>query len=348
MARHILKFVVPACVFALSAFSSRALAQTNIVPFESITPTPGLHSGPIIPLGTIPMRGRDIAPRGSASSASAAVTSNATTYAPAGLRFPGQLSFHGGPTLPDAASSSVFVNPTAACPPDTCWGDPIGFLQDLGASQFIHLVDQYVGETAPGRYTVGTNFAGSYPPSAGVGKPFTDQDMAFAAYFLAVLSGGVGLNHIYHIFLVPGQDVCFDSTFTQCYSPDNLNTFAFCAYHGSVSDSAGNVVLYSVEPYQDVPGCDVGPDTPNGQVADSTNNVLSHETIETITDPLGNAWWNSLDIGLFYEEIGDECTFVTTNGAYWSPSLVHLAKHKYVIQPEYSNAQHACSTGLDD
>ena len=36
----------------------------------------------------------------------------------------------------------------------------------------------------------------------------------------------------------------------------------------------------------------------------------SHETFETITDPDGTAWWNSLDNGLFGQEIGDECSFL--------------------------------------
>ena len=34
---------------------------------------------------------------------------------------------------------------------------------------------------------------------------------------------------------------------------------------------------------------------PNGTLADSTNNVLSHEISETITDPDLNAWWRTSD-----------------------------------------------------
>jgi hypothetical protein len=113
--------------------------------------------------------------------------------------------------------------------------------------------------------------------------------------------------NVYHVFLVPGQDVCFDSTFKVCYSPDNFKTWAFCAYHGSAQDSHGNVVLYTVEPFPNVSGCNVRPDTPSGQLTDSTNNTLSHETFETITDPVGDGWWNSLNNGIYREEIGDEC-----------------------------------------
>jgi len=68
-------------------------------------------------------------------------------------------------------------------------------------------------------------------------------------------------------------------------------------------------VLYSVEPFQNVEGCSSRPGTPDGQLADSTNNVLSHETFETIPDPDGTAWLNILDNGVFGQEIGDECSF---------------------------------------
>jgi len=39
--------------------------------------------------------------------------------------------------------------------------------------------------------------------------------------------------------------------------------------------------------------------------------------VETITDPLGDAWWNQLNNALFGEEIADECSFLafTPTGA---------------------------------
>jgi hypothetical protein len=101
-----------------------------------------------------------------------------------------------------------------------------------------------------------------------------------------------------------------------------------------------------VEPFQDNFGCSSRPGTPNGQLADSTNNVLSHEVFETITDPDGTAWWNSLDNGIFGEEIGDECSFLlfTQIAVFFDPSDVILHGKSYVAQPEYNNNQHACTT----
>jgi hypothetical protein len=152
----------------------------------------------------------------------------------------------------------------------------------------------------------------------------------------------VGYGYQYHVFLPPGMDECFDSTYTICYSPDVLASFYFCAYHGSVDFPDGSHVLYSVEPYQDVPGCAVSSPVPNGALADSTNNVLSHELFETITDPDGTGWWNSLDNGLYGQEIGDECSFINATG--FAPSLFKVNGKVYAAQPEYSNITHACST----
>lgn len=325
-------------------------AQTgpNMEPIQVISSAPDLKLNAAISMPTTAMRGRDASSRGTDSRfAGVAAASPAASPHPS-LRYPADLQNHGGPTIDSATQHTVFVNPSSSCPPNSCWGDPIGFLDDLSNSQFINVTNQYVGANAPDRYPDGANyFIPNYAPSAGKGKPFTDLDLAIAAYSAASLTGSFGYNHIYHVFLAPGQDVCFDNTFSQCYSPDNNNTFYFCAYHNAVQDGAGNLVLYTVEPFQNVSGCNVRPGTPNGQLADSTNNVLSHETFETITDPIGSGWWNQLNNGIFGEEIGDECAFLlfTNTAVYFDPSTARLNRKLYAAQPEYSNAQHACSTG---
>jgi len=276
---------------------------------------------------------------------SASPNSNGQEPSEKHIRFPGDLQYHGGPVVESTVQHLIFVNlakSTSCHTVATCWGNPFGFLQDLGNSDFIHVVDQYTGG-GNGLYTVSQTIVNvNYPTSS---HPFTDHDMLVIAHAVATFFG-TGYNHLYHIFLVPGQDECFNSTFTVCYSPDNLKSFAFCAYHGSVTFQDIGHVLYSVEPFQDVEGCSSRPGTPNGQLADSTNNVLSHETFETITDPDGDAWWNSLDNGLFGQEIGDECSFLlfTSTAVFFDPSDVTLNGTKYVAQPEYNNHHHACTT----
>ena len=348
MQRPNLNRMFPSClVLCLSVFLPQARAQQSPTPkaFPNISPISGLKADAPIAMPTIQSRGQ----REGESPFSGTVNTNASVGAAGGPRYPADLQYHGGPVVQYATQHALFVNPTSSCLPNSCWGDPIGFLTDLGRSGFIRITDPYVGAHQENRYTVGDSYYFPYAPSAGAGKPFTNLDLAIAAYSVAAQTGGFGNNNIYHLFLVPGQDVCFDTTFSTCYSPDNLKAWAFCAYHGSVHDSAGNVVLYTVEPYQNVSGCNVRPGTPNGQLIDSTNNVLSHELIETITDPRGTAWWNTLDLALYGQEIGDECAFLsfTPTDVFFDPSVVRLNRKLYAIQPEYDRSQHACATGTD-
>jgi hypothetical protein len=257
-------------------------------------------------------------------------------------RYPGDLQTLGGPVVASLQSHAVFVNPTAACPAPSCWGDPEGFLADLGQSDFIHVVDQYVGAHEDNRYTLGDRVIVTAPLT----NPMYDFDIVAVVHAAATATGQTGYGHEYHVFLPPGQDLCF-SGFDVCYSPDNPNTFAFCAYHGSVDFPDIGHVLFSAQPYQNVFGCAVRPGTPNGALADSTNNVLSHELIETITDPdPPDAWFNILNSGIFFYEIADECTFITNlfeGPPAWDPSIWSVNGKRYATQPEYSNLRHACT-----
>jgi hypothetical protein len=130
--------------------------------------------------------------------------------------------------------------------------------------------------------------------------------------------------------------VCFAAG--DCYSPDAPASFAFCAVHGYVNFGDLGHVLFTVEPYQNVPGCIVAQPSPNGPVVDSMASVLSHEVFETITDPDLNAWWNRTSLDLFGAEIGDVCQNSTFN--YGS---VEINGKSYEVQPEYVNSLHGCA-----
>jgi hypothetical protein len=260
--------------------------------------------------------------------------------------YPADLSYQGGPTVKVTESHPVYLFSTSAkCTTISCWGDPATFLKDLGLSEFIHIVDQYTGSSANNRYTLGQALHTNIGPSSKT-KPLTDANMAAIAHSAALQTGQNGYGHIYHIFLPPGQDICFTATDGVCYSPDNPATFAFCAYHSSADFKDIGHVLYSVEPYQNVPGCQVPPGTPNGQVSDSTADVLSHELIEAITDPDGDAWWNNTgNLDLNGAEIGDECQYFKAigNNAFSAAPTIQIGPKKYAIQREYNNNRHACT-----
>ena len=359
MTHLVFKRVFPALVaVSLSLCSWQALAQQNPVPIQ-----PG-QSG--ITVQTMQLSTPTYMPTSNAQGLRMELSplhhGSAGSGLPRGLRFPGDLQYHGGPVIATAQQHTLFFDVTAACPYDAaaCWGDPVTFLANLSASTNLsHITDQYVGSTANNRYPLGIQYeASGFNPIFG-GTKFTDADMAniadLAAQLQTIITGvsGFGVGHVYHIFLTPGTDECFDTTYSVCYSPDNPATFFFCGYHSSAVDPVNGTVVYTVEPYENVPGCAVGPVTPNGTLADSTNNVLSHEWTETITDPInGSGWNNTNDNGLYGQEIGDECSFLAYNSlgqiTGFGPSYVKLNNVAYAVQPEYSNKQHACATSPFD
>jgi hypothetical protein len=252
--------------------------------------------------------------------------------------FPADLSFHGGPIVTSAEHDLVYFD----CPagPTACWGNPSAFLRDLNASSLIHVTDQYVGTTASFRYPVGKAVSINQTLQTNV---LGQNDILSIVHAAAVkLSVQSGYSNIVHVFLPHGIDTCFDLT-SICYSPDNPRSFFFCAYHGSVVFSDIGHILYSVEPYQNVPGCQTATPTPNGVLVDSTASVLSHEVIETITDPDLNAWWSDVSLIEQGAEIGDVCEPVgNAKGQFLDPVFPVNGKN-YKIQLEYSNKFHGCT-----
>jgi hypothetical protein len=236
---------------------------------------------------------------------------------------------HNGPTIDQAQHHPIYLNQTPADLPDVAT-----FLADLGAGQFIHVLDQYVKSSKDNRYTLGAQFGATLPvPSDNTFRP----PHFFALLHAAAAKAGSGYEHIYHIFLPKGASACY---FGDCYTPSNQATLTFCALHSSVtfSDSVGHVI-FTLEPYLDSPVCSAFPGTPNGPLVDTTYTFLSHEVFETITDPDGDGWWIHDFTFAYGYEIADSCQRrphgnVTLNG------------HIYNLQPEYSNRFHGCAYSL--
>jgi hypothetical protein len=250
--------------------------------------------------------------------------------------YPADVTFHGGKIVQNAEQHLVYFD--CSIGPSKCWGNPARFLEDLSKSAFVHLVDQYVGTNTSHRYPVGTSVSINQPLQTFV----LGQNDILAIVHAAAAKLGLkgGYTDIVHVFLPEDVDTCIDLT-NICYSPDSPPSFVFCAYHGSVDFSDIGHVLYSVEPFQDVSGCQVSSPSPNGQLVDSTASVLSHETFEVITDPDGDAWWADKTLNEQFAEIADICEPFATS----APVLIVNGK-KYKLQLEYSNKYHACTHGL--
>jgi hypothetical protein len=259
--------------------------------------------------------------------------------------YPADLSSGGGPTLETTRLHAIYVNPPGSVA--STWGNPERFLRDLNKSSFIHLVDQYVGVTGDDRYPVGSHARVHYGTPGAV---LYETDIQAIVHAVAVEHGAGGGN-VYHVFLPPGTDTCIAPPTPQnpvpsCYSPDNLPTMVFCGYHSAVQFQDIGIALFTVEPWQGS-FCAIATPAPNGVLADSTNNTLSHETFETITDPLPGLGYLNLTGGILtFQEIGDECVLfnLSNSPGDYSPPTFSVNGKNYAVQPEYSNTYHGCAT----
>ncbi len=238
---------------------------------------------------------------------------------------PFDLTYFGGPVLNSAKSFNLYVN--CADGPLACWGSqsltPGTFLRDLDHDNFIQLVNEFINSDARGQFPV----AEMSTTATFAHNTATINDVLGIVLSAVNHTRETGYTAVYHVFLPEGTDMCIDAT--TCYSPDNFDTFAFCAFHSSVDFGGNRHVLFSVEPFQATPGCELPGQTPHGTI-DATASTLSHELLETITDPDGNAWFN----GLFGFENADTCSSFGSNQ--------RIGAHDYFVQSEYSNFKHAC------
>jgi PKD domain len=141
--------------------------------------------------------------------------------------------------------------------------------------------------------------------------------------------------NIYFIITPDGFGSCTDATSTSCALGGAAN--GYCGYHSETP----NRILYAVIPYNAVAGhCQSNNPRPNSNPADPTISTISHEHNETVTDPDGNAWIDSMG-----DEEADLCltnfgpSFSAPGETPWNETI--NGDH-YFLQEEWSNADGGC------
>ena len=237
------------------------------------------------------------------------------------------VTYQGGPVahsmtgvLVDWGSSinSMYTNSTS--------GDP-GLIQYLAAqsgstTDIGGVIAQYMdssGQNAANHYSYGQQY--EITPSV-TGTTISDPQIQteLAAQINAghlPSPTGDGLSTIYLVLFPNGDVECVTSTQCSANAPTPSDQ-AFCAYHSSFQLSSGANVLYAVLP-DNTSGnmsteCGQSPTQLNNQTS-----FLSHEWSETISDPLGNAWWvYNAGSPADGNEIGDTCNQIETNQGGWT------------------------------
>jgi hypothetical protein len=129
------------------------------------------------------------------------------------------------------------------------------------------------------------------------------------------------------------------------YNDNHCVPSATCAWHGGFTGADGQPVVYTVAPFAATDGCDGNPPnpSPNGDAADATINLISHEMNEAITDPWGTAWY----AGDTSHEIADPpCAWNFGNPLGTAPNGQPYNQvingHYYWLQQEWSNDGSHC------
>jgi len=328
-------------LFPLALTFVAALVLTSTAAAQTDAPIP-LHMSV---LDQIPATNASFHAAGVANGKHSSVASSTLKRGAAGLDqggqphgfFPADLGRSpGGASIHRAQHHLIYINM-----PPSHWGNVAQFLTDLGRSDYIQILDQYVGAHDGDRYTLGTSFQLNL--SLAAGTPLGYNQILQIVHAAASISGS-GYGHIYHLLLPQGMDTC--ASFG-CYQPD-LGNIGFCAYHGSVTyqDAIGHAV-FTVLPFAGIHGCEQPPTgTTHSQEEDSQNAFVAHETFEAITDPDGDHWYVQTLDSLYGNEVADLCQAAALfpDGFYYGLAQnIMLNGRWYTVPGMYSNRNHGCA-----
>jgi len=256
--------------------------------------------------------GRGDRPRGAASNADST-----------GFTIGNQISYNGGPVLLgttkiyfiwygswDASSVGILSN----------------FASHIGGSAYFNINTGYFDGTGTS-ISNSVSFAGSSNDNYSQGHSLNDNSI-WLAVTNALRNGSLPIDSNGVYFVLTSGDVHvseFGSQFCGWHSQQNYNgTNIQYAFVGNPAPSAIN-------------GCAEQTVSPNANPgADAMASTIAHELEESVTDPAGNAWYDSSG-----NEVADKCawTFGTTYAAAGnSKANMNLGGKDYLIQQDWVNA----------
>lgn len=249
---------------------------------------------------------------------------------------PVPLQYNGGPV--EAAGSKnylIFWEPTGSVVASNYNATLGQFFGDVGGSSLYGVATQYYQTSGSTQQNIANTSAvgGTWTDTSAYSSgTLQDSDIqAEVSKAIAANNWPTGVGNEYFVFLAQGENECNGSS---------CSFSTYCAYHGDYSLS-GSTVLYAAMPYAgtDLSGCGIqtGSGTPNGAATDAEISISSHEMMETVTDPLLNAWFDATG-----SEIGDKCAY-TYGPTAADGSDISINGHPYIVQEEFSNSALGCA-----
>jgi hypothetical protein len=262
------------------------------------------------------------------------------------------LEFHGGPVMSSGNTDYVIFwkkkgtvyAPRYAAGVKTFWKN---LAHDSGQTTNVDSIGAQYG--APYSVTFGGALTDKDPyPANGCSQAticLTDSQIREEiAKFVTAKGLPTGLGAEYFLLTPEGVESCFTATGGECSA--NSTSPYYCAYHSAIVTGGGARIVYSNDPYVYGKLCDEPSQHPNGTGDAALLGGMSHEHLESVTDPELNAWFNQ-----YGEEIGDICRsnepaseFGTVLGTApdGSPYNQVINKKDYWYQQEWSNVGSTC------
>jgi PKD domain len=275
------------------------------------------------------------------------------------------MDYNGGPVMPSNTNYMVLWSPNglSAYPPEYVSGLARYFrdlAHDSGGDQSVESVATQYNDLTGAFSSYDSRFGGvlldthAYPQSecpadAPVTNCLTDgQIQQELVRFVTRHHLKTDLSHEYFLLTPPHVESCFSNNpatnFDGCSAGEPRPLAGFCAYHQNTA--LPTMLFYANDPFDaDNPRCQDF-NYPNGISDGEINGGLSHEHVESITDPIPNdAWTNGsgANQGL---EVGDQCNRVRGNPLGSAPNGAMYNQvingHFYWYQEEWSNLGHTC------
>jgi len=233
------------------------------------------------------------------------------------------LVYHRGSILTRINVNPVFQGPAWGNPAfaaDKITGIP-QLVADLNGTTYMKVLNQYASGTA-----WATNHLYTFPSRVDVSA----APGSFSSTNINTQANGV-FNYLCSVL---GTTTRGSADFFSVFSDVPRGNAGWCAWHASGNCGHGTFIFGFHYNMDSDSGCEIG-SASGGHSQGLTNlgNVFTHEMVESLNDPFGNAWYDSQG-----NEISDKCA--------WLPSTIAVnSGHHWTLQGQWSNSAYSARSG---
>jgi hypothetical protein len=234
------------------------------------------------------------------------------------------ISYHGGPVI--LGTTNIYYIWYGNWAGNSATSILTDLASNIGGSPYFNINTSYY-DGSNTHISNSVHYAGSTTDNYSQGTSLSDAQIG--SVVSAAITGGrlpSDTNAVY--FVLTSADVTASSGFCTQY----------CGWHRNETVNGASIKYAFIgNPDRCPSSCAAQTTGPNGNAgADGMASILSHELEESVTDPLGNAWYDTRG-----NENGDKCAwtfgteYTTANGA---KANMKLGSRDFLIQQNWVNA----------